>query len=153
MRYTPYYLRLTAEKYNGWLATVTDGTECLFQEFAPKGDSCLDHKIEGWTFTAGYFRAGRFFETHGGGSDRILHNGGAIYYGAEKHPWGEVFQARIVPINNELKSSDRVSSMPTPPFMSPSGAVTNAAVFWFQLALVMPIGAQILINSGTTACG
>ena len=107
MRYTPYYLRLSAEKYSAWLATVTDGTECLFQEFAPKGDLCLDHQIEGWTFTGGHFNRGRVFEAHGGGSDRILHNGGAIYYGEEKQPWGEVFQARIVPISHEFKSSDR----------------------------------------------
>jgi hypothetical protein len=110
MRYTTGWARVkTAEDYAAWLAGLKSQDRVIFQEFVERGKSCLDSQVEGWGFTQGrvvqYPSLGWGFIEDGGGENRQLKDGGAIYHGGA--PWGNVFQARIVPDHHDLHGTGK----------------------------------------------
>jgi hypothetical protein len=114
MIYTTGWARIkTAEQYAAWLSGLNSQDKVLFQEFVPRGNSCLDLQLEGWRFTLGrailVFGGWSFVSDIGGGSDTQLCEGGAIAAGGG--PWGDVFQARIVPVHYDVASRMEHSSV------------------------------------------
>ncbi len=90
--------RCNQGKYEQWLKGLKFGDECLLQMFRPHEDSKLFPPCEGWVFKRGKYQSHLRQQFVAPGDVYPLNEtGGVIYYGSAE-PWGDVFQARIVPV-------------------------------------------------------
>ena len=85
-------------KYNAWLSTVKDGDRVLIQEFHPKKNN-LDIDLELWYFTLAEVEGDRLTTIGVNDCPFNRQTGKCCYWGHRDMDWGDVFPARIIPIN------------------------------------------------------
>lgn len=88
----------TLEQWQQWARSLKIGDKCLFQRFIPRGNFCLDSQYEMWRFWPAIYRGDRVVYDN---DDHPLRDGYATYWGSDIH-WGEVFDARIVPVHHDV---------------------------------------------------
>ena len=106
MQYTTSWARQsckTLSQWQSWVNGLTYGEYVLFQQFIPRGNSCLESQIQCWRFWPAIYKDDLVYY------DNYTHpikNGIAIYWNSEK-PHGDVFASRIVPYHHDLTKNDR----------------------------------------------
>lgn len=101
MRYTTGWARRDCknqEQWDDWVSGLQDCDVVLYQEFIPRGRSCLDSQIQCWRFWPAVYRGDVVFynnDTH------PIKNGIAVYWNTDD-PHGDVFASRIVPYHRDL---------------------------------------------------
>lgn len=102
MRFTTGWARRVcrSEKdWTNWLSSLKEGDDVLFQQFIPRGKSCLDSQIECWRFWLARFRGSTVFYDK---DSHPLKDGRSVYWNSDSLH-GDVFGGRIVPIHSDVK--------------------------------------------------
>jgi hypothetical protein len=92
----------TLERWQSWVNSLKNGDRCIFQEFIPRGNFCLDSQVECWRFYDAKFLGDRVLYD---GETKPLSMGYASYYGSGER-WGDVFPARVVPWHSDINPSE-----------------------------------------------
>lgn len=105
MRFTTGWARRQAENWPEWVKTLKGGDRVLYQEFVPRGTSCMDSQVECWRFwdatICHYPNRVRY-----NNDIAPIEDGLAIYWDSD-FPKGEVFAERIVPFHHDLFDEGR----------------------------------------------
>ncbi len=94
MYYTPQNARIrTRKEWERWHTSLKDGDRVLIQQFVPQGHGCLESSVEGWRLYEGVYKGTDVFYKR---EPHPVKDGVFRYHGSDE-PWGDVFDARIVP--------------------------------------------------------
>jgi hypothetical protein len=97
----------TLEQWQEWVKGLKRGDRVLSQQFIPRGNYCLDSQVECWRFVeARYIDGNMITYEH---DQHPIKDGYQIYWGADAHRWGDVFDARIVPWHSDVAPKDKDS--------------------------------------------
>jgi len=88
----------THDEWAKWVASLKKGDRCLFQEFIPRGNSCLDSQYEFWRFYEAKFQGDLVAYDN---DTQPIKDGYATYWNSDTR-WGRVFDARIVPWHSDV---------------------------------------------------
>jgi hypothetical protein len=94
----------TLEQWQEWVKGLKRGDRVLFQQFIRRGNHCLKSQVECWRFAEAKYINENTIEYE---YDRHpIKDGYQIYWGADAHRWGDVFDARIVPWHSDIAPKD-----------------------------------------------
>jgi hypothetical protein len=102
INYTTKWARFKGDEkaWVEWVSSLKSGDQCIFQQFVPRGNHCLDSQYEHWRFWPATYHGDRVFyyrESH------PFKDGRAVYWNTNDFN-GEVFGDRIVPCHGDIES-------------------------------------------------
>lgn len=114
------------QHYDNWVASLKHGDPCVVQVFHPQSNSFLDYPVECWKFWKAEYLGNKVRYCHD--VHPIRKDGLCCYWGSDT-PWGEVFSARLIPLDNCYRFNGGDCFFAVSPVFEP--AYTNSCRCYF----------------------